>query len=91
MTKLFIFVVLSVFMYEIYARPGPDWHRDETFKIKRIRIYNPAEETNFMSMIKGARLNEVKCGYEVSWLNLINKSLKLLTPPLAWVPCHCAY
>lgn len=69
MTKLYVFVLLSALCSLCFARPGPDWHRDETFKIKRIRIYGSEEERDFMNRFGLGKSSDIKCGYEVSILD----------------------
>ena len=43
------------------ATGRPDWHRDEVFKIKRIRMFSSEEQQESIAMVK-----QKKCGYAVS-------------------------
>lgn len=61
-----VFVLLSALYSLSNARPGPNWHRDESFKIKKIRIYGSEEDRDIYNRFRLEKSSDVKCGYEVS-------------------------
>lgn len=59
-------VLLSAFYSLSVARPGTTWHRDESFKIKKIRIYDSEENQDIYNRFGFEKSSDTKCGYEVS-------------------------
>lgn len=65
--KFCVVVVLLSALYSLScARPGPNWHRDETLKIKKIRIYGSEEERDIYNRFRLDKSSDIKCGYDVS-------------------------